>query len=245
MPTPDRNTQPLDGTGEAACGASAERDTATGAAWLSVSDAAARLGIGARAVQQRAERGTITARRVKHGRALRWEIDASSVPLELRELDAREGEKAGGSASQDVRKAFAKPSPDVRAKVPFERGDVRETFADRSQDVRAIDADFHAHLIGENKFLRAALEQRDRDAAELRAALRAALKLTAGDATPQLAAKPETAPPFETRDGARAGAASGAVASSGATETLERAAPLTYGDIADQLERDLEARNSK
>jgi hypothetical protein len=59
---------------------------------------------------------------------------------------------------------------------PPERDSVRQMDANGSPDVRPIDADFHAHLIEENKFLRATVEQLQRDGAETRAALRVALK---------------------------------------------------------------------
>ncbi len=187
--------------------------------WISVSDAAARLGIGARAVQQRAERGTITARRVKYGRALRWEIDG-------RELDES---------------ARAKRSPDVRN----ERGEVRETFATRSQDVRAeprpTDGDLNARLLAqlesENSFLRATIEQLQRDGAETRAALRAALKLTAETSAPQLT--PGTSAPDVASDATATPEPQSAQIHTPDPTTAKQSSgrPLTYSDIADELER--------
>ena len=256
--------------------------------WLSVVDAAAALGITARAVQKRADRGTLPARRVKHGRALRWEIDASSVPL-----DGRDGFAASGAnGSQTLRKMGAKGSQDGREpggeNANFERESVRVMGAKGSQDVHAMGADSGAVAARDDgaavptdrepqavsptrrekeqqeeiRFLRSTIEQLQRDGAEVRAALRAALKLAAPTEAPQLTAGDATgaaAAPTPTEAPQSAGAASGAsvgvVASSGAPETPQRAtapakgtgakahgAPLTYGDIADALERDLKAR---
>jgi hypothetical protein len=134
------------------------KDDDKAAAWLSTADAAALLGVSPRAVQRRAERGTIAARKVDHGRSFRWEIDA-------RDLDAN----TSAATSSNVRLKFAQCSP-------ITREDVRQMDANTSPDVRAIDSDFHAHLIEENKFLRATVEQLQRDGAEVRAALREALK---------------------------------------------------------------------
>lgn len=139
--------------------------------WLSTADAAALLGVSPRAVQRRAERGTLNARRVKRGSREHWEVDAGDV---VANMDAN---------------TSAVTSPDVRATVaecsPIALEDVRDVVANTSPDVRDIDRDFHAHLIEENKFLRATVEQLQRDGAEVRAALREALKsapkvLTAG-----------------------------------------------------------------
>ena len=240
-------------------GAPTATPQAAGAAWLSVADAAALLGISARAVQKRADRGTLPARRVKYGDAVRWEINA-------RELDAR----AGAKGSQDVRLMGAKRSLDGRKadteQAAFEREPVRAMGAKGSQDVRKTFAGGAAPLAEreptrreveqqeEIRFLRATVEQLQRDGAETRAALRAALKLTAGTSAPQLTAG--------TLDGADVGAASGDVAgdvaaSAGRSTAPEReqfgpldvptakqprAAPITYDSIADELERNLKAR---
>jgi hypothetical protein len=204
-------------------------------AWLSVGDAAALLGVSARAVQKRAERGTLPARRVKHGRALRWEIDG-------RELD--------GSGSQDVRKMGAKRSQDGREpnaqNANFERETVRKMDARRSQDGRerfaspdALTARLLAQLETENAFLRATVEQLQRDGAEVRAALRESLKqrapqLTAGDAptapteAPQRDEKHATAK--DTGDGAN-----GLQRPTGAPEETDWSS--VYSNLADELEK--------
>lgn len=203
----------------------------TGAAWLSVGDVAALLGVSARAVQKRAERGTIPARRVKHGRALRWEIDG-------RELD--------GSGSQDVRKMDAKRSQDGREPnaqtVNSERETVRKVDARRSQDGRepfaspdALTARLLAQLETENAFLRGVIEQLQRDGAETRAALRESLKqrapqLTAGDAPASANGAPQRAP---------TGAAdTDSPATGNGSQRAPHAPkrPITYDSIADEIE---------
>lgn len=160
-------------------------------AWLSVADAAAVLGVSTRAVQKRAERGTLPARRVQHGRALRWEIDGRKL-----------NENTGANGSPDVRKVDAKSSQDGR-------------------EMDALTARLLAQLETENAFLRATVEQLHRDGAETRAALREALKSktpqllapqseqsNAGEA-PQKASAPSSEPPAKAgkSEPQRAGAA--------------------------------------
>lgn len=90
------------------------------------------------------------------------------------------------------------------------------------QSVEAADSSPHpadkvltAHLVEENRFLRGVIEQLQRDGAETRNALREALKLA-----PKQLAAPSPATP-------------------GATMGAPKAAPLTYGDIADLIEQEL------
>lgn len=138
--------------------------------WLSTADAAALLGVSPRAVQRRAERGTLSARRVKRGSREHWEIEA-------RDVAANMVANTSAVTSSNVRSMVAKCSPNTPE-------DGLQSVANTSPDVRDIDRDFHAHLIEENKFLRATVEQLQRDGAEVRAALREALK----SKPPQLAA---------------------------------------------------------
>jgi hypothetical protein len=209
-------------------------DNATGnageaPAWLSVSAAALALGVSARAIQKRAERGTLTARRVAHGRAHRWEIDAREI-----------GGDAFANGSQDVRKMGAKRSQDVRDIAAPERETVREPFAKGSQDGRGVVADLRAQLErerGEVAFLRGIVESDRRDMAEVRAALRAALKLAGAASVPMLeAGTPET--PDATTTGKPANdSPTTATASNSGSGARER--PLTVGDIADEIENRL------
>ena len=65
---------------EPASGDAAATPQAAGAAWLSVADAAALSGVSIRAMQKRAASGTIGARKIDIGAAVRWEIDARELP---------------------------------------------------------------------------------------------------------------------------------------------------------------------
>ncbi len=158
-----------------------------GPEWLSASEAAAALGISPKTVWRRARTGELTARKVPSGRGGEvWEI-ALKTPTD------RPAKPNGQNRPTD--------RPNIAPEVIGEReptGQTERTPTDRpakpsgqKHDAKgevetATGARFMAHLEEENKFLRAALEQRDRDAAELRAALRAALKLTAGVSAPML-----------------------------------------------------------
>ena len=153
-------------------------DTDGGAQWLSTSEAAAALGVSERTIQRRAAKGELTARKVATPDGEKWEI----------QLSAASGATSVPTVPPTVpppihaqnRVSGAKVPPSVPPQVPP---------SDAIQDRRELDA-MRAQLVeqlkGENQFLRAALEQRDRDAAELRAALRKALEiaprqLTSGD----------------------------------------------------------------
>ena len=227
MPTPNPNAAPL--------------DAPTGAAWVSARDAAAALGVSEKTVWRRARAGDLIARKVTGARgALVWEIALGPTGQTNRPTGQTNRPTGQEQPANRPKAPDSERKPGGQPDKPT--GQIDDGAAPALDDTGAR---FMAHLEAENKFLRAALEQRDRDAAELRAALRAALKLTAGDATPQLTAG-------DSADGARAGAASGVVASAPDREQIETldpatargssAAPLTYGDIADGLERDLKAR---
>jgi hypothetical protein len=216
MPTPDPTTTTT-GT------ATGNTPDAPAPAWLSARDAAAALGVSEKTVWRRAKAGTLTARKVASERGGEvWEIALEPT-----------GQKR--PAKPTDRPDKVKQSPESEREPTGQRP--AKPTGQNSDGEADTGARFMAHLEAENKFLRVALEQRDRDAAELRAALRAALKLTAGETTPQLTAKPETAP-FVAGDapkGFPSAPQTKRAASNGA------GAALTYGDIADALERDLEA----
>ncbi len=213
-------------------------------AWLSVSAAALALGVSDRAIQKRAERGTLTARRVAHGRAHRWEIDAREI-----------GGDAFANGSQDVRKMGAKRSQDVRDIAAPEREPVREPFAKGSQGGRDDDDGFTARLLTqletENKFLRGVIEQMQRDGAETRAALRAALKFAGAASVPQLTAGDAPAMPQPTPPEAPQRDESGAAGNQGAANvgsqqrgTVAReSVEFDYNALADEIERELKTRD--
>lgn len=149
---------------------------------------------------------------------MRWEIDARDI----------------GS------QPFAKGSSDVREQANIEHEEVRQTFANRSPDVRTNNDDFNTHLIEENKFLRAVVEQLQRDGAETRAALREALKLAPKELPMEAASSATDGAPESGDSGApkRATAQDSPKGESGPQRPADAPeSALTYGDIADQLER--------
>ncbi len=193
----------------------------TGANWLSVAEASAALGVSARAVQKRAARGTLKARKVEHGGAAVWEIDGRELGANMDAPTNPNGcEHANLSSEMD-----ANP-------VPFHAQNGREP-------VRKMDADREADFREEIRFLRGLVEQRDRDAAELRAALRKALEampkaLTSGAAENGRHESARIAP--ESPQMAAMGN-HGREASNGPQIAPERGETgLSYADIADWLE---------
>ena len=199
--------------------------------WITTSAAASLLGVNPRAVQKRAARGSIPARRIGTGAAARWEIDADA-------LDASTGPQMDAPASTNGRISHA---PDVQS-AP--KADASNVHNGRVQGVH-VDASNVADLReqlarerGEVAFLRGLVEQHQRSEAELRASLREALRampkaITAGD-TPQTA---RDAPESPQTGGAGNDTRKGTRAPQAGAEARER--PLTYGDIADELERSL------
>ncbi len=191
----------------------------TPARWLSVSEAALLWGTSARTVRRGCAAGTIPARRV--GSMWQVESDAAKSDTSANDRAAKSDTVASvKSAKSDTDAAISRPS--------------RTSKSDKSA------TDLTEHLLAEVAFLRAALEQRDRDAAELRAALRAALKLTAGTSAPQLEAGAVAVSERE-----QSGAANNVPSVTPATpETPQMpekrgGAALSYGDIADELERNM------
>jgi hypothetical protein len=145
----------------------------TNTEWLPVAVAAARLGVSERTVQRRAEKGKIESKEVSDAQGKRLLIRLDVAP-EVPTPDDRLTTGADAQSNVPTLNDKLTPQPDdisvvAAANVP--------TPAD------TINATFLAHVLEENKFLRAALEQRDRDAAELRAALREALKLSSRQLT--------------------------------------------------------------
>ena len=179
---------------------------------VALPEAARRLGVGLRTVQRRIERGELS-------------------------VIERDGKRFVSLASDEIGDATGDAT----------EGKVTRHDATETQQSDATGADMTAHLIGEVKFLRAALEQRDRDAAELRAALRAALKLTAGAALPELTegqSSTSDATAINRQNATQTGAAdtdshNTPNGSGTGTESAESGNVITYGSIADELERRL------
>jgi hypothetical protein len=100
-----------------------------------------------------------------------------------------------------------------------------------------------ADLRDEVMFLRGLIEQRDRDAAELRASLREALRampkqLGAGDA-PAMPQPTPTAPPGAQESGVVSNQGAANVESSTRAPGAQQSGAFDYGAICDRLESDL------
>lgn len=139
--------------------------------WLSVAQFAFLSGVSERTVRRRCEAGRVRARRETTSRGVVWLIH----PDEVRPGAATFADGAAISAASEIeagKQLTGGLSWSGAAKV-------------RPQaDTALLD-----HVLEENRFLRGLLEQRDRDAAELRAALRKALdgapkQLSSGEAAP-------------------------------------------------------------
>jgi hypothetical protein len=192
--------------------------------WLTVAKAAAQIGISERATQRRCKSGKLRARLTATPTGQQWEID----PTEIEEQAKQSGDT---SDRDDIRRRDsndAETTPTTEettlptATAPTQTTET--TPRDDSPDTQAnsdLAAKYVAQLETENRFLRAAVEARDRDAAELRAALRKALEampkqITSGeesstrliDENAQNQAKRDTQsePPTETTSAAKNGA---------------------------------------
>ncbi len=167
--------------------------------WLTVSQAAAALGISERAVQKRCASGKLAARRVETPQGTRWEIDANQITRTVTRTSEPNARTL--DANQDANQRTKSPEP---RELTHEIG--REPANHQDANHANRQNDFQAHLLEENRFLRTLIEQRDRDAAELRAALRKALDSVpkalpestsstrdeSGENAPQLAQMPQT-----------------------------------------------------
>lgn len=145
-----------------------------GANWLGAAQVAQILGISKRAVQSRCKRGLYRSRRVQTPQGEAWEIDAATVE---------------GTANHDpqTREPFTVKSREEGANFTANGKPAAPDFAGR----------YVEQLERENAFLRAQIEEGNRNAAEIRAALREALKAqprqlgTASDRA-QIVTAPET-----------------------------------------------------
>jgi excisionase family DNA binding protein len=122
--------------------------------WLSVSEAAALLGMSARTVRRQCAAGQLPARRV--GSVWQVEADAAKSDTDLNVNSAKSDTNAAKSRTSRTPDAAKSDTPD----------------SDRVAEMRA-----------EIQFLRGVIEQLQRDGAETRAALREALKSKAPQLT--------------------------------------------------------------
>lgn len=153
--------------------------------WSTVAEAAAQIGISERAIQRRCKSGKLRARLTATLTGQQWEID----PTELEERTKPSGDSPDTSDRDDTQRRDTSDRNDIETTQTTEEttpttataatGTTQTTPRDDSRDTQANDdlaAKYVAQLETENRFLRAAVEARDRDAAELRAALRKALE---------------------------------------------------------------------
>ena len=165
-------------------------DALNGGQWVSTSEAAAALRVSERTIQRRAASGELTARKVVAPDGEKWEIQLSAATLVT----------PVASLVPPQIHAQNRVGADSGAKVPTiatTGADTSDAKGDATTEQRELDA-MRAQLVeqlkGENQFLRAALEQRDRDAAELRAALRKALEIAPRQLADGTPTKPREAP---------------------------------------------------
>lgn len=153
--------------------------------WLTVSQAAAQLEVSERAIQRRCKNGKLRARLTPTPTGQQWEIDADAIKkpvgrgddspdtsdrddTQRRDTYDRNDAETTQTTEETTLPTATAPTPTTET-TP--RDDSPDTFANSD-----LAAKYVAQLETENRFLRGAVEARDRDAAELRAALRKALE---------------------------------------------------------------------
>lgn len=197
--------------------------------WLTTAQAAAWLNITPKTVRRRIERGELDARKAsRSGGGLVWlvligdetDISTPSSTDAKRTLDAQLN-------AQSERETLSSTDSGAQPKGQLDgHAKPSSTPSDRVSDLR-----------DEVKFLRGVIEQLQRDGAETRAALREALK----SAPKQLTAATSAGDSSESGSGPAQPRRDELDALDVATAGKE----LTIGDICDQLERDLAARDVK
>jgi uncharacterized protein YicC (UPF0701 family) len=144
----------------------------TSTRWLTVAEAATQIGISERAIQRRCKSGKLRSRLIATPTGQQWEID----PTELEENTKPSGDSPDRDDTQrrDTNDAETTQTTEVTT-LPTAIAPTPTTETTLRDD-KDLAAKYVAQLETENRFLRAAVEARDRDAAELRAALRKALE---------------------------------------------------------------------
>lgn len=213
--------------------------TESPASWVSVAEAAAARRVSIRTVKRWIETGEVESRK-EGGRRLVWLLDSGAE--RDTEGTRQKGHKPGGASpleSLDAQKeGHSEGTQDARpvSLLALSGGDSSAGASNREAELLR---DSLASERAQTAFLRATIEQLQRDGAETRAALREALKampkqLTAG-ATPQSEPNAQDGPESP-QNGAARGSDPGAV--NGSERGAQRAeTALSYGDIADELER--------
>jgi hypothetical protein len=186
--------------------------------WVSTARAAAALGVSERTILRRAAAGKLESRKETTARGVMVVValDTANVPT------GADIVRTGA----DTQATLETPSNGVE--VP--------TGADRGAD-RGADTDLTTHLLDENRFLRGVIEQLQRDGAEVRAALRDALKVMPKAITSGAAdSAPE--PPKKAAD--RADEPTHAPPADASQNGPDSGAATSYAAIADWLEKEME-----
>ena len=199
--------------------------------WLTTSQAAAALGISPKTVWRRARAGELTARKVAGERGGKvWEIALKP---------SGQTDRPSGQTRPDTERPSKAQTPEIEREASGQterppNGQAAKPNGQSLSGEAGAAVQFTAHLIEENRFLRATVEQLQRDGAEVRAALREALKQRA----PQLPQGSAQDAPESPQTGAAD--TDSPKAAKGSENGLKRdKSPLSYGDIADELERSL------
>ena len=200
--------------------------------WVSVATAAQMLNVKPRAIQKRAARGSLPARKIGDGATAQWEIqvDASNGlngRVHMDAVDAADGRSGRSEDAPSVQSVDAMDASNGRSgRVHVDAGDASPVADLRAQLERER---------GEVAFLRNIVEAQQRDAVELRQALKRALELAPKQLPPQA---PTDAPQEPHRAPMGDDKGNGVSAPQTGTEARE-SAPITYASIADELERHL------
>ena len=150
---------------------------------LTVEAAAAMLNLSARTIQRRCQRGKLQARQVEGEFGEVWEIDRAAVETMQRQATSKSHDRprqssatpTTGAVSSDAAATTTGDSnaSDARAIIPLADDRKRADRDDEGSDFRAR---YIAQMEAENSFLKSQLEDANRNAAELRASLREALR---------------------------------------------------------------------
>lgn len=148
--------------------------------YLTVSQAAARLGLKERTVQKHCAAGKLAARRVSTPTGDAWQIDraqfeaseAANEAANERTNAHRTNERTANAQHPQNELPISKSTERTANERTHSGERTNERTGDAAENMSAILAQSREEIL----FLRSMLEARDRDAAELRAALRKALE---------------------------------------------------------------------
>lgn len=194
--------------------------------WISTTDAAARLGVHPRAIQKRAARGSIAARKVGN----QWEIDVdASIGPKVDAMDASNGRIADAVDAKHVQSVDASiASTGLNGRVHMDAVDASIIATGRGD----VEVELRAQLAREREFsaiLKTQLEAVTQSEAQTKAALREVLRVM----PKQLSAG---AVADSGREQSGTNSHGDATAPDGATGAGESP---TYDEIADEIERRL------